>query len=333
MSLQKSTTKTQRGQREAENIPQPTITFDDSTTMGYEVSRWRFWAMLIPMYLMVVESAVKTIFFILIGKREDVKRGLRPCHPSVFWSGLSSACCRVMQTATSAHALDIVYNYLERVRPRLRGLDFLVSDFWLYWIMINPGAVRNRLRLAEREIWDEVCLVYARKARRVEMLSVGSGTAQGVIEVLAKCKTNDIPIRAVLFDRDEAALALSARLAKSYGVDNMIETKVGATRGILNILEGRRFDFVEMIGFLDYRPESSALRLMARIRSLMNPGAVFLASNICPNPEKQFMNWVVRWPMVYRKPTELGQLMVKVGFCHVRIVVEPQKVHAISISA
>lgn len=301
--------------------------------MGYQSRTWTFWVMYPSMMIVASWAALKAIFYIKIGKAQQVKDKTLPRTPSLFWSGLSSACRRIKESAPSAHALDITYNYVEGVAPTLRGIDRLVSDFWLSGVMLNASAIRNRLLMAKREIYRAIRDAHSRSGRTVRLLSIASGTAQGVIEVLSRCKSDGIPVEATFLDLDETALRASLELATKHGVLPMVKTVHASVTEMPRKFEQRYFDIVEMIGFLDYRPHAKAVTLVQKIKYLLVPGGIFLCCNICPNPERFFLDHVVLWRMDYKTPRQLGMIMQEAGFNQTRIYVEPLRVHAISISS
>jgi hypothetical protein len=56
-------------------------------------------------------------------------------------------------------------------------------------------------------------------------------------------------------------------------------------------------------------------------------------SNIHPNPEKPFLDWVLLWPMIYRSEAELAELLVEGGFVSSNslLVYEPFRIHGIAV--
>jgi len=253
--------------------------------------------------------------------------GIKPKINTIWVDGLSLPVRRIKEGSASWRALDIIYNFQF---GRQNGNGSKIDDYWLG--MTNAQAVRNRLRLVKRELVKAI-REFAQKKEEVRLLSIASGSAQAIIEAIIEVKKEMIEVNAVFLDLDPTAIDYSRKLAKKYGLEDKINFVRGSTINLDKAIDGFRPNIVEMIGFLDYRPHPKAVHLVRKIHNFLLPGGKLLTANICPNFDQYFMKWVINWPMIYRKPEELGRIVTEGGFdpesC--KIVCEPLKLHALAI--
>lgn len=285
--------------------------------LGYEKNRWPYLFALPIMWALTIWVMLKKKLFNLFGAKPKI---------NTFWfDGLSLPCRAIKEGAGSWKALDIIYNFDFGQKD---GMPVRASDFWIG--MLNAQAVRNRLKLVKHELTEAVEEI-ARKEEEVRILSLASGSAQGVIEVVAALR--HLNLKVTLVDLDPKAIAYSQELARKYGVENQFTFSLGNLLNLERAANGQKPHIIEMIGFLDYRPNEKAVYLIKRIYDFLLPGGKFFTGNICPNPEQHFLKWVIDWPMIYRKPKELRELLVKAKFSpeNIRIEREPLKIHTMAV--
>ena len=241
---------------------------------------------------------------------------------NTFWfDGASRHCREIKEGVASWRALDIIYNFRF-------GCDGKASDFWIG--MINAQAVRNRLKTVKRELKKAIQKI-AEKENEVRVLSIACGSAQAVIETIVELR--GIEINTLLLDIDPGALDHAKMLAVKHGVEKNISCVAGSISHINEVVSAFNPQIIEMVGFLDYRPDAKAIKLIEKIYKLLPSGGIFLTANICPNPEQGFMKWVIDWPMIYREADEFGKMLVKGGFSpeNLEIFCEPLRVHAVAV--
>jgi len=291
------------------------ITINNNSVLNYEGKEKVLYFLFLPiMWLLSLWVLLKKKLF---GKLKI----------NTFWfDGLSVPCRKIKEGAGSWRALDIIYNYDFGKDKSINGK---VSDFWIG--IINAQAVRNRLRLSKYLLREQI--EKFSRYKEVRILSIASGSAQGLIEVIKKFKDKNIIVRAALLDLDPTAIEYSRRTAKEMSVEAQI-TFLNKSVSVLEE-EIRSFDphIIEMIGFLDYRPYHKAIKLIQRVRNLLLPGGVFLVSNTRYNPEAFFLKWVIDWSMIYRSPKKLSEIIIKAGFKseNCEMIYEPFKIHGIAI--
>jgi SAM-dependent methyltransferase len=198
--------------------------------------------------------------------------------------------------------------------------------------MVNAQAVRNRLRLVKRELAKAIKEI-AQREEEIVLLSIASGSAQAVLETMLEVRKEGLKVKAFFLDLDSTAIEYSRKMAEKYGLKDKIHFIRTSTANLEKVIDGRRPHIVEMIGFLDYRPNAKAIALIKRINNLLLPGGKFLTANMCPNFEQYFMKWVINWRMIYRTPKELGQIIAGGGFDpgNCQIICEPLQLHALAV--
>lgn len=248
---------------------------------------------------------------------------------NTFWvDGVSPICREIKEKAATWRALDLIYNHKFGQK---KDFGERVADFWLK--ILNAQAVRNRLKLVKQNLREEIERISASTDSEIRLLSVASGSAQGVIEVIQEFKQKGGKIRAIFLDLDPTAIEHSRKLAQQAGV---IEHITFINKGA-NVLEeaakGFHPQIIEVVGFLEYRPKERAIELVKRIYNVLVPNGTLLISNINYNPEIPFFNWVIDWQMIYRTPQELVEILIKGLFnpksC--KVFYEPLKIYSLAI--
>jgi SAM-dependent methyltransferase len=286
----------------------------NQNSLGYE-KRKRLYLLSLPlMWLLTIWVAFKKKIL-----------GINPKINTFWFDGLSPFCRKAKEEAGTWRALELIYNFKFGQQD---GIGGRISDYWFG--MINAQAVRNRLKLVKHELTKAIKEI-AKKEKEVRLLSLASGSAQGIIEVVTELK--EIDIKVVLLDLDPTAIEYSRNLARKYGVEEKITFITGNLLNLERVANEIKPHIIEMVGFLDYRPHAKAVRLIRRIYESLMPGGRFITANICPNPEQYFLKWVSDWAMIYRRPEELGGILIEGGFTpeNCRIICEPHRVHAVAI--
>jgi len=247
---------------------------------------------------------------------------------NTFWfDGISPVCRKIKENAMRWKALDTAYNYEFK---KDNTFATRITDFWLN--IKNAQAVRNRLKLVKKELKQEIQNLSDKKLE-IRLLSIAAGSAQGVIEVMADFKQKGIPTEAIFLDLDPTALEYSKKMAQKLGVADQIKFVNKSVKELEEAVEDFKPNIIEMVGFLDYRPREKAINLIGKINQILDSNGVALISNIAPNIERYFLYKVMNWPMIYRSPEQLADVVVKGGFdpqkCE--IVYEPLKIHGIAI--
>lgn len=310
---------------------QITYAIDRDQTLGYETSRFFFWLAYPLMTLMALLGYLQAVFYYLLGKKEEVKNRRLPRNPGFFLNGLSSLSAEIRRHAGTYLALDMVYNSRTNYYPQMKWLDRLMTWLWQDVIMINTKGVRNRLRLVERELYRLIINLANRNGtHEIRLLSVACGSAQGVLNVVERCKKGGISVQVTLLDLSQEALAFCQRQSSARGIKVTLINE--NTRYLEKMVEeGQRFDVIEIVGFLDYKTTEKCIDLMKLLSRLLRENGAVICANIRWNPERSFLSWVVSWQMVYKTEEVLASILDKAGYKRISLLTEPQKVHVVAI--
>jgi hypothetical protein len=284
----------------------------------------------------MVTNLAQALFRKLTTRRSEALRkilwdmGRDPDHVScLFGDRFSRFNRQAKYCAAGWSALDLFYNYDQKVKPQLS--DDLEGWMTRQWIekCENRQAVTNRLKIVVNLLGEAFAKLSAHD--EIRLLSIASGSAQAVIQAMQRFP--ETPITVLLLDADAGAIAEAKAQVEVAGLGDRFSYVLGTT----SVLEQCASDFnphiIEMVGFLDYRPRLKAISLIARIRALLPDGGVFITSNICHNREKIFLDWILLWPMIYRSDTEFADVLIHAGFVPdlVRILYEPFRIHGIAV--
>lgn len=224
--------------------------------------------------------------------------------------------------------LERMYTFYER---KAKGETNISDNFWELFLD-NARAIRNRLKLFERQLLKTIQETGQKKGK-VNLLSLGSGSARGVFEIINSLN-GQYPIRVKLIDMSKRALNFSKKLALSYGINDIEQHRDLAQNLEKYCDKDFQPDIVEMVGLLDYFPQKEALKLMREIYKVLSPGGWFLVSNIMPNLETPFVTKDINWPLIYRKPIVVQELLLESSFRkeNVKLFVEPLRVYVLAVA-
>lgn len=238
-----------------------------------------------------------------------------------FFDGVSENCRKIKENAARWQALDIVYNYQ-------KGSENIFADFW-HDLRSSQGT-RNRLKIIKFLLFKNIKKI-SEKNKEVRLISIASGSAQGIIEAMSEAKKQGILVRSILIDLDQTALDHAKNLSQSLGVENQIIFINKTASYVGEIGKEFRPNLLEMVGFLEYRPDEKAIKLIQLIHQVLENEGIFLVSQILPNMEKFFLREVINWPMIYREPKQLAKLLSLGGFSLENCIFykEPLGIHCI----
>lgn len=277
-----------------------------------------------------LKKAVKRCVFIWV--TTSLEMGRDPNHvSSSFVDRFSRYNHQAKWGAAGWKSLDVFYNYWEEVFPRLvKDLESWLTGYWIER-MANRQAVTNRLKIAVNLLVGAFSKFSGEP--EIRLLSVASGSAQAVIQAMQRCP--NLNVKAILIDADQTALDEAGKSIAEAGLTGKFELKLGKTEILEEVCKTFRPHVVEMIGFLDYRPDEKAIQLIGRIWNILPTGGVFITCNIRNNPEMVFLHWVLIWPpMIYRSARQLGKMVIGGGFERekTKLFYEPFEIHGIAVA-
>lgn len=232
----------------------------------------------------------------------------------------------VKEKATTYYALDTIYT-----THQLRSLKLKDVLEYLWFKIGNTKAARNRLKLVKK-LLRQTIQEKIKQGEKINFLSLGSGSARAIIEIIAENKINQDYFFINLLDKDEEALNFSRKLLQEYNLSptnfNFILDKV------------RNFDLhlkqpaniIEMVGVMDYLKDNDAIDIFRKIYNNLPNDSVFITANIQKNKESKFITKTIKWPMIYREPEDLIPILLASGFKKdkIKISIEPLKIHMVA---
>lgn len=233
----------------------------------------------------------------------------------------------VRNWAPTYRAIEVAYSYPER---KIMGQTNFSDDFWENFLLSARG-VRNRLKIVKREL-TKLIFYFLYKKEKVYILSVGSGSARGIIEVLSELNYSKDLIKVKCIDFSRRALQFAKNLANLYRVDNLETYKDNVFKIGEYCKDSDKPNIIEMVGLFDYYKGKEAVELIQKCYEALSLGGYLIISNAVPNIEAPFFTKGMNWRLVYRTPQELGEILLKANFKIRRIIQEPLRVHVIIIA-
>lgn len=299
------------------------------------------WLYVLVMWLVsiwaVVTNLTHVLFIKLFKERKSSlskiiwKMGRDPKHiSSLFFDRFSQINRQIVFGAASWHSLDIFYNYHEKIEPQFNnsGTEGRLVRYWVRRIE-NRQAVTNRLKI----VINLLTKAFGKfiNEPEVRIVSIASGSAQAVIEAMLKCP--HLNIKAILIDIDKTALKAAEAMAEKNGLGKNFSFIRGTPKSLEKVCLEFQPHIIEMVGFLDYRPDDKAIQLINKIKNCLPFGGIFLTCNINHNRERIFLDWVLLWRMIYRNEKQFANLLIKGGFSsqNINILYEPFRIHGIGV--
>jgi len=226
--------------------------------------------------------------------------------------------------STQYRALEEMYTFKG---GSIKGWGRFFDFIWL--TQRNPRALRNRLKLFEKILEDEILQRHSSE-KEVRVLSLGSGSARGVVESIANMKKKNIPVKALLIDKDINAIQYSRQLSKYFDVHDNIDQRQIRIEDSYEDIKAFNPDIIEMVGILDYFKDEQVARILNNIFDTIKPGVTLITANINKNLEERFVTKTVRWKMIHRRPKEFYNVLCQTKFKdHFDIIYEPLMVHGV----
>lgn len=199
----------------------------------------------------------------------------------------------------------------------------------------NSMAVRNRLRIVEREFESHVIDLLQEGKDQIQVLSIAAGSSRGIMETVASLNSRGSGrLRLQLVDINREALEDSRKLATHLGIDGSVQlTRAYYASFRRYLMEDYQPDFVEVVGLLDYLPSQEVVRLLKALQGHLSDGGVIFYSNIAPNDEREFTHQIVGWPqMHYRNSRQLLDFATEAGLQKLQLLKEPLGIYNLVIA-
>ena len=246
----------------------------------------------------------------------------------------NSSAKKVIEKATTHDAIETLYKFGE---PE-KATTFLQKFFHYIWFTTdNPKAVRNRLRLVTRELKTAI-KNHLSEGKDIKILSIAAGSARAIFDAISLDELKDQKtIQVTFLDKNPKANEYSQHLAKerNYSENYKFRWIVDTAGNFPEYLNGEnKPNIVEIVGLLDYFDNNAIGKLTRLVYNNLEPGGVFITSNIVDNKERKFITDVVGWKMIYKKPQDFFEIAKEAGFKpeNMRILYEPFKIHFVMIA-
>lgn len=233
----------------------------------------------------------------------------------------------VSKTAATFQALEVMYTFPQR---RKEGTATFSGILW-WTVLDNARSIWNRLLLVKQEVGEAVLEVAKRKGS-VRLLSIGSGSARPLLEIIASLLERKIPVQSMLLDQNPEATKFSRALAQRLNL-NHTQWVTGNFFRLKQHCRSFHPDVIELVGLLDYLDDEEAVFLLKQVFLVLEPGGTLITGNIAPNMERLFVEKGVNWlPMVHRTEEGLEGLLREAGFAenNIRIQREPLGIHMVA---
>lgn len=237
----------------------------------------------------------------------------------------------VIQTAGSTRALEVMYTRHSRHLFERGVLEGIADAFW-HHVVSQPKALRNRLRIIEDTLTEELSSLLQGEQAKVTVLSIGGGSARALIQTISRFSVESrSQVKVINIDKSADAINIGRNIAARFNLGNMFEWIVGDARDVKIFIPECSVDVVEMVGLLDYFSFEKGVEVISQVHRCLKQGGLFFVANVTPNKEMRFVE-KTGWPhMHYRQPAEIAHILRVSGFINPpNLILEPLKVHAIA---
>lgn len=207
-----------------------------------------------------------------------------------------------------------IIDFIYQNRPATQGFERLYDNYFM--MSHAPLAVRNRKEDFKRLMLNFV----SGRPAPVKILDLASGPCRDVHEVLLelgpRARAEEVSFHC--YDSDEHAIGYAKRLLGPR--PNVSFVKENAVRmGLKKDVERHypSYDLIYSTGLFDYFDHRMAVRLVANLKKILNPGGLLAIANFrdkYSNPSFHFMEWVGDWNLVYRTEEEFADVFLESGF-------------------
>ncbi len=238
----------------------------------------------------------------------------------------------IIKHATTHKALEVLYGH-SSAKASGNHLQRFFKSVWLS--TNNSKAVRNRLKLVEREVKREMRLLLS-LGKPIKIVSVASGSSRAITESIDHVVLPPNPDLSVTFvDKNEEAIAYSKELASNHKFVANFNWVHDTAGNFFRTRPGdKKFNIVEMVGLMDYFDDQKAINIFSLIKSALDDDGILITANIDDNFERPFITKAVGWNMIYRSADDLAELLEKAGFSmeKMSIYYEPMKIHSVIVA-
>lgn len=182
-------------------------------------------------------------------------------------------------------------------------------------------AHRNRIKILERLLAEEVERVTTEEQRVFTVLTVACGPA---VEIQRFIRTNELAGQCALHLMDFNAETLAytkERVQQAMEASGRKPTVKFIQKSIDDLLKNIHlesegflpsYDMIYCAGLFDYFPDNVCRNLLLLYHRWVRPGGLLAATNVHPNnPERALMEHLLDWYLIYRDEAHLASLAPK----------------------
>ncbi len=229
----------------------------------------------------------------------------------------------LLLTSFDAIKVIILAGIFHRTDASLQVIyDIRFKPWRLFWAFgdrlwnssYNCRSVRSRgffVQGAMRILIDQVM----KKGKHVVISSLGSGSANQLLQGILKEGFDLEKMNISLIDRDQESLKRGEQYAKKIGIASSVNIYQSTAGEYLRSRQKHSIDIFEMVGLADYFNDSKLERHFAGVHKSLKSGGFFLGANISSFDEKWFAHGAACWPsMYYRSKESLQKALKESGF-------------------
>lgn len=230
-------------------------------------------------------------------------------------------------------ALDDAYNVNGNFiinDKKILPLAVMPDGFGKFYLNFpNAQAVRNRYRMVV-----EIIVSHFEKKGSGTILSIACGSAQAVLHALYILKKKGIYVSALLTDSGTDSLNIVNARVKEFDLKDRVKFLSASFMNLTKILKNESentFDLVEACGIADYLSDNATAYLsMIMLRHAKDK--IVVSNMAAIKPHDQVLEKTYNWPLIYKTPEKLGQLVKDQGGKDVKVYVEPWGIHPVAVA-
>ncbi len=203
------------------------------------------------------------------------------------------------------------------VRDPLEGSSLFAKTVNLWFLNQAPAqGHRNRIQYLTERLAAETRRV-AKRGRVARVFNLGCGPAAEIQDFLAHsdlCEQADF----TLLDFNDETLFYAGKVLEEFKAKHHRHTAIQLVKkSVHQILKeaarpdptSPQYDLVYCAGLFDYLSDRICKRLVNIFYDMLSPGGLMVATNVDnSNPNRQTMEYVLEWHLIYRDRQQLGAL-------------------------
>ncbi len=239
----------------------------------------------------------------------------------------------------NAPAMDDAYNALGHFsldnKPlwsaRLEGAPDIIGRF--YFSREHAQAVRNRCRIVQA--------LFIQNSKPGTTLSIACGSGQPMIFAFKQIAEQGTQgHRAILTDKNDAALERARQIIQRAGLTSSIETRLVGLEDLASTFHNQTFANIEACGIFEYQDDRTVVDTLAWAFSKLEPGGTAIISGMQKNSSSHILEKIFNWTIIYRTPEHLERLIresaAKAGVENsitLKFHIEPWRIHHLFLVA